>query len=328
MHRGRGPGAGALAGAAVAAAAALYVFLGVLVAQERGGRGGLAAITAAVVLVGLTGFARLYLGADRLSTVLVGVAFGLAWAALLGIANLARPQPRPRAGGLLACVLVVLLLGGGGSAAAAHRADLRRYAVERPQQTMGLSQWWRYGWAHLPARRLDLLGSYRQSFTVEWAGSLQALSATLAHRGWRRPPAWTPRSALEFLSPQTNPASLPVLPRLESGRPEALVLIRAGSDRHDGRRLVLRLWRSNVRLSLAGAHAKLWLGSVTAERIGRVWGLVTTTRDLPAPPGTLGALAADLPLSRLHLRGDTGAADVVLVGVAPELAAGIAEAAR
>ena len=322
-----GPGFGALSGASVAAAVAFYVFLAVLVAQERGGRVGLAAITGAVVLAGLIAFARLYLGADRLSTVLVAAAFGLAWAALLGIANLARPGRRLRAGGLLASALVALLLAGGVSVAATQKADLDRYAVAPRMRTMALAEWWRGGWANLPARRLDLLGSYRQPFTVEWAGGLHALSAALAPRGWQAPVPWTWRSALAFLAPQADPASLPVLPRLETGRPEALVLVRTGAGLPAGERLVLRLWRSDVRLSVAGAHAPLWLGGITAQRVGRAYGLVTTTRDVPVPERTLARLAAVLPLTRLQPRAasDAGTAVGVLLGAAPDLAAGIAQ---
>ncbi len=322
-----GPGFGALSGAAVAAAVAFYVFLAVLVAQERGGRVGLGTITAAVVLTGLIAFARLYLGADRLSTVLAAAAFGLAWAALLGIANLARPRRRLGTGGLLASALVALLLAGGVSVAATEQADLDRYAVAPAMRTMALAEWWRGGWAGLPARRLDLLGSYRQPFTVEWAGGLFALSAALDPHGWRAPVPWTWRSALEFLAPQADPASLPVLPRLESGRPEALVLIRTGSDLPAGERLVLRLWRSDVRLSLAGAHAPLWLGGVTAQRVGRAYGLVTTTRDVAVPARTLARLAAALPLARLQRRAaaDAGAGGGVLLAAAPDLAPGIVQ---
>ena len=156
---------------------------------------------------------------------------------------------------------------------------------------------------------------------------IDALSAALAARGWRPPVSWTWRSALEFLAPQAHPASLPVLPRLESGRPEALVLIRTGSGLPAGERLVLRLWRSDVRLSLAGARAPLWLGGVTAQRVGRAYGMVTTTRDVPVPDPTLRRLAASLPLARLQRRPvpDAGAGSGVVLGTAPGLAVGLAQ---
>lgn len=289
-------------GAQVAASVALYLFLAVLVARELGGRWGFATITGAVALAMSIALARLYLGADQISTVVVGTAFGMAWTTVLSIAYFVRASSPVRSGGLLAVVGLVFLAAGGVSIGRAQQSDLHRYAVVPTMRTMTMVEWERAGWATLPVSRLDLVGSYSQPFNVQWAGSLKDLAGDLEAYGWRPPVGWTLRSTLEWLSPQANAGSLPVLPRLESGRPEKLVLIRPDNGMLHGERLVLRLWQSGVVLTTGPVQIHLWLGSVATEKIGQVAWLTTITQDAAVSSSELRKLSAALPTAQIQYR--------------------------
>ncbi len=116
--------------------------------------------------------------------------------------------------------------------------------------------------------------TYEEPFTIQWAGTLDDFRATLSAAGWTAPVPWTLRSSLGWLSPQAGPGSLPVLPRLNGGRAEALVMVKTGDLVPPGQRLVLRLWRSDRILSAGSASLPLWIGTVVAERIDSVASLV------------------------------------------------------
>ena len=79
-------------------AAAVYGMLGVLLATALPRRAAKAAVwTAAVVVVGLVGLSRIYLGAHWLTDVLAGFAIGAAWSSslLAFTRNMAAPAPIP-----------------------------------------------------------------------------------------------------------------------------------------------------------------------------------------------------------------------------------------
>jgi undecaprenyl-diphosphatase len=281
---------------------ALYGFLAVLIGREVGMRSRISTVLSAALLILLIALSRLYLGAHWLSDVAAGVAFGLAWIALLGIAYLQHAPTRIRAGGLAGVVSVALVAAGVAHIALAHGADTRRYAVELPVEQMTLEHWQEGGWATLPARRVDLFGLYEDPFVLQWVGSLDPLKTELSTHGWTAPVPWTFRTALEWLSPQASPASLPVLPRLNNGLSEKLVMIRTGGSMPTSERLVLRLWRSNVIVVDGTRSLPLWIGTVSTERIKNVVSLAAFPMNAPGVGPPLHSLSLALPSARMAQR--------------------------
>ncbi len=282
-----------------AANAALYGFLAIVAAWELDARWRLPAIAALALAAGAIAFARVYLGVHWLSDVLAGSAFGLAAASLLAIAYLRHDPPPLGAGGLCAVVGLGLLIGGAAHVERWHAIDMRRFAVRQQVTLEPLNEWWRRGWARLPARRVDLIGGAEAPLTLQWAGRRTALRRELAADGWSAPPAWTPRAAARWFDPRVALMQLPVLPHLNSGHREALVLVHPAG----GGRLVLRLWRSSMALTQGERpETPLYVGTVTEEDARRAAPLMTLTRQVHNFNGPRNVLAAALSWRRLAAR--------------------------
>lgn len=274
-------------GAHVAVAVTLYGFLTVLIGREFGLRLRLGIATGASVLIAGLAFARLYLGADWLSIILVSLTFGTAWVALLSLAYLPRRPHTVRPVGLLVVSVLTLAVVGSANVGLAHHADMQRYAADVTTRSMTLAAWQQGGWRSLPPHRRDLFGQFEQPFTVQWIGDLDVLKTELLAHGWMPPASWASWSVLNWLSPQASPDSLPVLPRLGRGRAEGLVMVKTGAPEPADERLVLRLWRSSVVVSTTDSITlPLWIGTVVIERIKPVYSLVSIASersDLNAP---------------------------------------------
>ena len=272
----------------------VYGFLALLIGRELGPRGRIALAMAAALLVSLIALSRLYFGTRALSDIVAGLAFGLVWVAGLGIAYLSHRPRALGAGALLAVVAVALLGAGALHAGESFQADARRYAVRPMSIHMAAAEWWRDGWARLPARRIDLAGGLEEPITLQWAGPLDELEQHLLAKDWREAPPWTLVSMLAWLEPGVALDDLPVLTRLHDGRPAKLMLVQPAAESPDRRsRLILRVWRSNVVLDDGpqGPY-RVWLGAVVEQRLYRLGSLLTfgvAVRDENAPRARLEA---------------------------------------
>ncbi len=285
------------------ASAALYGFLAIVTVWEVRAHLKVLVTSVAAVLIGVTAFSRVYLGVHWLSDVLAGIAFGLAWAVLLAIGYLRRNPPPVGAAGLCTVVGVTFAAAGALHVDHRHTADMRLYARREPQQVLPWATWWHSGWSQLPSHRIDLAGSVEAPLTFQWAGSLTALRVELSAKGWQPPVPWTARSALEWLDPHAPISALPVLPHLQNGHREALVMVRALSGAVQPERLVLQLWRSDLRVrGLAAAAVPVFVGTVLEERMGRLVSILTVTHRLPDYDGPRNALGAAIRFQRLAER--------------------------
>ena len=286
-----------------AANAALYGFLAIITAWEIDPRWRLPVTGVLALLVGIIAFSRIYLGAHWLSDVLAGTAFGIASAALLGIAYLWHDPPPVGATGLCITVGLSLLITGAVHVDRQHAFDMSRYAVREQTRVITFTAWWRNDWMSLPPRRVDLIGGAEEPLTVQWAGRRAVLRRELQAHGWHAPPRWSVRGAVRWLEPHVTLQHLAVLPHLESGHREALVLVHAVTGHARRERLVLRLWRSSVELIRGPAPPwPLYVGTVVEQRIERVAPIMTITRALPEYNAPRNALAGALKLWRLAAR--------------------------
>ncbi|CAO3403929.1 VTT domain-containing protein [Azospirillum palustre] len=286
--------------------AVMYGFLAFLVVRRLGPGWWPVAVLAWAGIVVPIAFSRLYLGAHWFSDVMGGLAFGMAWVAVLSIAYL-HHQHRGRVRGLFVVACMTLVVAGGVNVYRKHAAEVQRYAAREAAPTVLAGDWWTGGWQRLPARRVDLIGEEEEPMTVQWAGPLEALEATLKDSGWREPEGWTMPNTLVWLTADTDPLNLPVLPYLESGRVPVLTLIHPAEARVSAAaRWVVRLWATGFELR-NGSTVPIWVGSVVEERFTHPYSLFT-----------LGRMQSDLDGPRNALASALG--EVRLVGPAPPVA--------
>jgi undecaprenyl-diphosphatase len=290
--------------------AVMYGFLIFLVARELRIAWRVPLIVGAALLITLIAFSRLYLGAHWLSDVAAGLAFGTAWIALLAVAYLHHHPQRIRPRGLLVVAGAALVAAGATNIYLRNGEDMDRYAVREETHTLTASGWWTSDWQRLPAHRIDLGGELEEPLTIQWVGDLTRLEDRLVRAGWHVPEPWTATATLTWLTPDTDPQRLPVVPLLQDGRAPALTLL---YSRPNSSPLILRLWATAVEVVDDRAPPKsLWVGAVVEERIHRPLSLVTLSTagpDANTPREILANSIGDGRLARRSNEVPTGSWD-------------------
>jgi membrane protein DedA with SNARE-associated domain len=303
------PAATAVAGfsfpsATVTLATVVYGFFAVLIARELPGRRRAWPYVVAALLVGLLGFARLYLGAHWLSDVLAGTFLGLLWIAALGIAYRRRVVRsfwvRPTASIFFVAIAIMAAWHGSRSA----DTLLERFDPPMVRVPLDAGIWWQRDWQEgLPAQRNELRRRDAWPLNVQLAGPLDALRARLLLSGWEnyRTGGWI--GLLQTLDKDITPAALPVLPAMHQGRAEALVMVRHGDD--PTRMQVLRLWAAPETLH-PGAQP-LWIGTLQELEFTRRLDFFSYWKVLPGEDALLEGLRHDSQSleSELEQRSDT-----------------------
>ncbi|MGH7057554.1 MAG: VTT domain-containing protein [Acetobacteraceae bacterium] len=306
-------------------AATLYGLLGFFLFRAVRPRFQVAIASAAGLVIAAGAIARLYLGLSVLSTEIVAVAFGFTWVGIAAGVAVVRRLPSAR-GWPIALVAVPLLVGAMGAQAAGYGlVQPTPPPLRTPTQFIPLAAWRIGGWDTLPGSRVGLLGNYTRPFVLQWAGTAGALAHVLEADGWRAPPPWTVRTALNWLEPGIDPASLPVLPRFAFGRPEALALVLPQAGVGPPRRMLLRLWPSDSEVAAGNHTVPLWLGSLFEQRFTRVAATLAVAHTVPAGPASVTRLAAALGATEMVFDPDAtvgkearrGARSVVLLGWDP-----------
>lgn len=272
---------------------AVYGFLALLVARELPHtRRWLPYFGAGALIVPIS-LSRLYLGAHWFSDVLAGLSLGIIWVTLIGIAYDRHPAPPLPVRGLL----LVTLLAAGLAVSWQSRNDRAGFHNVYAQDTRLLritrATWRNSGWETLPAWRIDLEGRHEQPLNFQWAGSLQRLKQVLAGQGWQRPPLLSPLSALNWLAPEPALGSLPILPEVNDGRHQSLLLI-APHPAGAKYLTLLRLWPSGTELK---DGRPVWIGKAGRRYLDKTMPLISylkSDRDYDQPLQELaGALQHD-----------------------------------
>jgi membrane protein DedA with SNARE-associated domain len=267
----------------------LYGFLAILLVRSCNPRWRWLPFSAAFGISLCVAFSRLYLGAHWLSDVLGGLSLGWAWVTLLGIVYLRGSDDTLPKKLLLGGVLLALLLAGGWHIYGRHAQDLVRYQVQKPVQELPSAGWQDQGWQELPGRRFDLTGEDEGPLNLQWAGDPGQLSALLVTRGWTPATGLDLKRYLNILTPRAALRQLPILPLLEDGRQERLLLSLPLKEE----RLVLRLWPTDFKLS--AGDQQLWVGTVDREVANSMAGLFTLPRGTREYSAALQQLLHDLP---------------------------------
>ena len=255
--------------------------------------GGAGAYVAVTVLLMLLALARMYLGTLWLSVGLIAIVTGVLWVAALGL-GYRRHGAAPLPLRWLAPAGLVWLAALLGHSQLHLQPRLDEQALEDAAQPVPAEQWWTSGWNRLPGRRQDMAGRDRQYLNLQWAGELDAISASLQQRGWQTPAELSYATTLRWLAPDTDIAELPLLPRYHAGHHEALTL-RKNLDAQN--QYLLRLWPSSF---LLDGRMPLWIGTLVTQQVRPVARLFRYPIDENIYTSALDAL--ELPLPGLETR--------------------------
>ncbi|MEO8856172.1 MAG: VTT domain-containing protein [Burkholderiaceae bacterium] len=272
----------------------LYGFLAFLLLRGQSARWKLAGSSIAAGLIFLIAFSRLYLGAHWFSDVLAGLSVGLAWVALLAIAYTHHVrETTPRASALAFTSLGALLLASALQIGTQHAIDVTRYRPQPAPVPSLLANWLDTGWRALPAYRTEVDGDVEDPLALQWIASQTELMKALEGAGWSVPPPWTLKDSLLWLLPHPPIEKLAVLPKLNQDTPQAITLSKVVDAQS---RLVVRLWLSGREgLAPSSEHPrKIWLGTVTLERLTHPANAFTIARTDPDFASALHALEKDL----------------------------------
>jgi membrane protein DedA with SNARE-associated domain/membrane-associated phospholipid phosphatase len=263
----------------------VYGFMAFLLARGRPAwQRTVIAASAGIVILAVSG-SRIYLGVHWFSDVVASLSLGLAWLAVVSIAYLnhvsgERLRPLPVA--LLMAGTVVLV--GGTFAAVHHDADVSRYAYTAPVKTTTLAAWKAGGWRDQPAARSEVGGDTEEPFSVQWVGTRAKVADVLTAQGWKADAGLGPASILRSLLPSAPIDQLPVFPRFDHGRIQAMTFVKQLNAKE---RVVLRLWGAHMNVVMAqGPAVPLWFGTATvetAEHAAHIGSLPRTRENFAQP---------------------------------------------
>ena len=239
----------------------VFGFMALLIARELPHtRRWLPYFTAGLLIAPIM-LSRIYLGAHWFSDVLAGLCVGIFWVALIGIAYDRHPAPRLPVRRLALVAAALVLLTNSWQLPRNFTTELARFSPTENVQTITRSDWLQKEWKTLPAYRFDLEGKHTQPVNLQWGGSLKAFQQALARQGWQPAAAISPVSAMNWLAPEAQLGNLPVLPEVNDGQHQALLLI-APLTTNDNRLTVVRLWPSGRKFM--GNQQTIWIGKVAS----------------------------------------------------------------
>jgi membrane protein DedA with SNARE-associated domain/membrane-associated phospholipid phosphatase len=231
-------------------------------------------LAAALILI-LLALSRLYLGMEWLSGALMGMAMGLAWTAIVGIAY------RQRAIRRFSSSTATLIFYGSFLALFSWQVnehlsdDLGALKAPTVIQQVDRNYWWESSWKNMPMERTRLSSIASRNFNAQIAADPAQILALLEQAGWESVPETDWRWIIQALNPKPDQANLPLLGRAYQGRSEVLLLRR--NLEPDGRLLTIRLWDSGVRL--VPGEQVLYLGQLSEEVLVQSLGLFSHWRS-------------------------------------------------
>lgn len=242
------------------------------------------------LLLSLLVLARLYLGLDWFSGALMGVALGMAWTFVVGIAY--RQRAMRAFNGTAASLIFfgMLTITFIWQVDQNLDSDIEALRVPLEQRQVAAGDWWAKDWRNLPTERTPLKTVLSREFNVQFAGTPEDLTQLLRAHGWQvaQPANW--RWTILSMNPEATEHTLPPLKRDYLGRADSLLLHRLGGD--PLAQETLRIWDSGVRLEPSGEA--VYLGQVAAEVLVQRMRVFSYWSAKPVSRASLEQLATEL----------------------------------
>jgi len=242
------------------------------------------------LLLSLLLLSRLYLGLDWFSGALMGVALGMTWTFVVGIAY--RQHAVRPFNGVAASLIFFGMLAATFSWQVDQNLDKDLESLKLPllKREILAEHWWNDKWQTLPRERTRLKTVAAREFNFQYAGEPADLEQLLANYGWQKaePANW--RWTILSLNPEATERTLPPLKRDYLGRADTLLLHRLGGD--PLAQETVRLWDSGVRLQ--PDNQSVYLGQIANEVLLQRLVVFSFWSAVPAPRTSLDQLAEEL----------------------------------
>jgi hypothetical protein len=230
------------------------------------------------LLLSLLVLARLYLGLDWLSGALMGVALGMAWTFVVGIAY--RQRALRSFNGMAASLIFfgMLAITFAWQVEQNLEGDIAALKLPLPQREITAQDWWDSEWQSLPRERTGLKNVAAREFNFQFAGAPDSLARLLAVHGWQEaePANW--RWSILSMNPEPTEFTLPPLKKDYLGQADILLLHRLGGD--PSTQETIRIWDSGVRLKPGGQS--VYLGQIASEVLVQRMKFFSYWRAIPA----------------------------------------------
>ena len=181
-----------------------YGYLAVLLATRKHPRRRWRYYGTAIIGIMLIALARLYIGAQWFTDVILGVGLGVTWVSLLSLGYRRHLPERVRSISQMPLAMGILLLAAGWQWKTSLETDRAHYRPAAQIQSMSSSSWRQHGYNELPAFRIDLAERRRYPLNLQWQGELARIEAQLVEQGWQLRNDFSLKQALLWLS-RTRP---------------------------------------------------------------------------------------------------------------------------
>jgi len=262
----------------------VYGFLSIIIGREMHSDKRNHVYISGGILISLIAISRLYLGAHWFSDVIGGLSLGLIWIMLLGIAYRRHHSVPLPIKSLTVVTLISIMLSAGLHWHLHFEREINRYTKTTTMPLSALENWHSHDWQTLDTYRHDLAKSSSYPLNLQWADTLQNISATLNSHGWQPAPRIKPSNIIKWLSSKTPLMERPILPQIHKDRHESLAM--TFYDQQQDGYLVIRFWPSDK----LWQAKPVWLGQVAVMQTKSFLGLFhypVTTQDFSKPGSIL-----------------------------------------
>jgi len=252
------------------------------------------------LLLSLLVLSMLYLGLDWFSGALMGVALGMAWTFVVGIAY--RQRALRSFNGLFASVIFfgMLTITFAWQVDQNLERDVAALKLPLPQSVISEPGWWEGEWRTLPHERAFSKSVAAREFNIQYAGEPAKLAHILAAQGWQEAVSANWRWVLMSMNPEPTENTLPPLKRDYLGHADVLLLHRLGGDPHSQE--TIRLWDSGFRLNPGGQT--VYLGQFSGEVLVQRMKFFSYWRAKPVSKGSLEQLEEEFASLQIKRVGD------------------------
>lgn len=246
----------------------LYGFLALLMAYEITGRYRVIPYIASAMFVTMMLISHLYWERCWFSNAVGGIAFGLIWVLLLGIAYRRHYHIHIPLKFVLPTLLSAVGIGVALLSYNNHSQKGLTHAGQRQSfEVLSQEDWWEKGWTKLSLFKIDLTGGDQYPLNLQYAGNLKKLEESLLEQGCYPVAAVTWGNFMHWFDMKEPISHLPVLPQTHNGHLESLRLIcsfhQKGSHSEVSdieNNYLVRIWPTRTWLS---GGQPLWVGSLT-----------------------------------------------------------------